>query len=125
LISKTKRKGVGGKLFPKWVWAIAQLRRKLRREKMFVLRDLAILLAGLFIGFTFATMILYPQLENRYKMGQKNGSISGGLRVVRFLEKQFPKAGRANRSVPLEALSVKSRTIEVYEINGVRSLQVR
>ena len=92
---------------------------------MFVLRDLAILLAGLFIGFTFATMILYPQLENRYKMGQKNGSISGGLRVVRFLEKQFPKAGRANRLVPLEALSVKSRTIEVYEINGVRSLQVR
>ncbi len=92
---------------------------------MFVLRDVAILLAGIFIGFTFATMMLYPQLENRYRMGQNNGSISGGLRVVRFLERQFPAVGKAERSAPLDALSVKSRSIEIIEKNGVRTLRVR
>ncbi|MCF6199837.1 MAG: hypothetical protein L3J67_10675 [Hyphomicrobiaceae bacterium] len=92
---------------------------------MFVLRDIAILLAGLFIGFTFATMMLYPQLANRYKMGQNNGSASGGLRVVRFLERQFPAVDKVDGSAPLEALGVKSRTIEVFEKNGVRTLRVQ
>ncbi len=92
---------------------------------MFVLRDVAILLAGLFIGFTFATMMLYPQLENRYRMGQNNGSVSGGLRVVRFLEQQFPAEDPVDSSAPLGALSVKSRSIEIIEKNGVRTLRVR
>ena len=56
---------------------------------MFVLRDIAILLAGLFIGFTFATMMLYTQLENRYRMGQNNGLLVGDCGLFAFLSAIF------------------------------------
>ena len=92
---------------------------------MFGFRDIALLAAGLFLGFTFATMVLYPQIANRYRVGENAGFIEGQQRVMGFLAKEFPAAENSADLLPLASLSVKSRSIEMFEKNGVRTLRVR
>ena len=91
---------------------------------MFVLRDVAILVAGLFIGFTLATMFLYPQVQNRYKMGQNNGYISGAAHVMSFVAKSVAPNKKLKDKVTKtnEFLDHKASRLSVVEINGVRTL---
>ncbi len=92
---------------------------------MFLFKELAILVAGIFIGFTFATMMLYPQIEKRYVMGQDNGYSSGVFRVIGFLSSNFSENGNALSKKPPDHLEIKGRRIEIIKKNGVRTLKVR
>ena len=92
---------------------------------MFMLKELAILVAGIFIGFTFATMMLYPQIQNRYTMGQNNGYLSGAFKVINFLKTNFSDNSKQPLTDDHPFLNIKDATIEVFEKDGVRTLRVR
>jgi len=93
---------------------------------MDVFRHIGWLLVGIFIGFTFASAILYHQLVRRSTSGQEAGFNDGAYHVIRFLR----QISRANAPLYAEAretgneLVFKYSRLKIITIKGVQTIRV-
>lgn len=79
---------------------------------------------GVFVGFTFATLVLFPQIARREGMGKSEGFARGAEHVVGFIGKHLaPNEARAGHDLGI-ALNLRDTRLEVIEIDGVRTLRV-
>lgn len=92
---------------------------------MFLFKQIGVLAAGIFIGFTFATMMLYPQMQSRYVAGESSGYRIGAQRVVNFLKTNFRQNSEQPSEDPLATLRIKDARIEFIEIDGIRTLKIK
>jgi hypothetical protein len=87
-------------------------------------RPLAAGVLGAFVGFTFATLVLFPQIARREGLGKSEGFSRGASHVVDFIEKNLrPNEGRAGRDLGI-ALNLRDTRLSVVDIDGVRTLRV-
>lgn len=85
---------------------------------------LGIGIAGVFVGFTIATLLLYPQITNREAAGRSEGFSHGANHVVGFIAKSLkPNHGRASRNLDV-TLQLRDNRLSLIDIDGVLTLRV-
>lgn len=78
------------------------------------------------IGGVLASLILIPQIKNRYEMGYNNGYTTGKFEVMNFLKENVKNTQFTSEEIKAyyQYLSVKYASISVVEINGVKTIIV-
>ena len=89
-----------------------------------MLKNIGFALGGAFIGFTLATAILLPQIQNREGIGRNHGFTSGAFHVIRFLKKNLLMNNADSGKKLGEFLDLKATRLVVIEINGVRTIRI-
>lgn len=81
--------------------------------------------ATFILGVLAASLVLWPQINNRYVIGHNAGKLDGGFEVVNFLKKNVQNSDM-ERAIELnKSLGVKYVSISVVEINGVKTVVVK
>jgi hypothetical protein len=87
-------------------------------------KTIGLIFAGVFLGFTFATAILFPQIQNREAMGRNHGFTNGAFHVIRFLSKNLKSnKGKAGQETG-QFLDLKATRLTVVKINGIKTIRV-
>ena len=86
-------------------------------KNIFSLKVLIPLLVGLFFGAALTAVVFWHQIENRYKMGQNNGYLSGSFDMAYFLQDHL-------NGKEVDSYGIKYFDIKPIETNGVRTFKI-
>lgn len=86
------------------------------------IRLIIITIISFVLGGIIAILVLYPQIQNRYKIGHNAGRLDGGFEVINFLEENVQN-NTAKEKVDLEKyLDFKDARISIVEIDGIKTI---
>lgn len=77
------------------------------------------------LGAVLASLVLLPQIENRYTIGHNQGFLDGGFEVIHFLNENIQNANE-DKAIDLNKhFPFKCTSISVVEINGVKTVIIK
>ncbi|MGZ2369464.1 hypothetical protein ACXR6G_06730 [Ancylomarina sp. YFZ004] len=77
------------------------------------------------LGGALASLILLPQIENRYTIGHNQGFLDGGFEVIGFLDENLQNTNE-DKAIDLNKhLSFKYISISLVKINGVKTIIIK